>query len=87
VATPTTPQPAASDPTAAVRELDRALKKERLWGTVEVVGSRVDVRSGACSDAAMLPVLEAAIPALREGGVATVRCLEQAGAVVFEREL
>lgn len=81
-------QPAATDPTVAVRDLDRALTKERLWGTVEVVGGgAVDVRSGACRDAAMMPLLEASIPALKEGGVTKLRCLEQAGAVVFERDL
>lgn len=79
--------PVANDPTTAVRNLDRALKKERLWGTVEVVGSGVDVRSGGCREATMMPVVDAAIPALREAGVTKVRCLEQAGAVVFEREL
>ncbi len=84
---PTAAQPVANDPTIAVRDLDRALKKERLWGTVEVVGAGVDVRSGACREATMMPVVEAAIPALREAGVTKVRCLEQAGAVVFEREL
>ena len=83
----TAAQPAANDPTIAVRDLDRALKKERLWGTVEVVGSGVDVRSGGCREATMMPVVDAALPALREAGVTKVRCLEQAGAVVFEREL
>jgi hypothetical protein len=84
---PTAAQPVANDPTIAVRDLDRALKKERLWGTVEAIGSGVDVRSGSCRDATMMPVVDAAIPALREAGVTKVRCLEQAGAVVFEREL
>jgi hypothetical protein len=87
VPTPTAAQAVANDPTIAVRDLDRALKKERLWGTVEVVGSGVDVRSGSCREATMMPVVDAAIPALREAGVTKVRCLEQAGAVVFEREL
>lgn len=84
---PTAAQPVANDPAIAVRDLDRALKKERLWGTVEVVGSGVDVRSGSCREATMMPLVEAAIPALREAGVTKVRCLEQAGSVVFEREL
>lgn len=80
-------QPAGNDPTIAIRDLGLALQKERLWGTVEVVGSGVEVRSGGCRDATMMPLLDAAIPALREGGVTKVRCLEQAGAVVFERDL
>jgi len=87
--TPTTTpnQPAAADPTAAIRDLDRALKKERLWSTVEIVGTRVDVRSAACRESTMIPILEAAVPALRDGGVTTLRCIEQGGAVVFESGL
>lgn len=85
--TPITVQAPATDPTAAVLDLDRALRKERLWGTVEVVGSRVEIRSGNCREATMMPVLDAAIPALRQAGVTKLRCLEQAGAVVFEREI
>ena len=79
--------PVANDPTIAVRDLGRALTKERLWGTVEVVGSGVDVRSGGCREATMMPVVDEAIPALREAGVTKLRCLEQAGAVVFERDV
>jgi hypothetical protein len=77
----------APDPTTAVNDLDRALKRERLWGTVEVIGARVDVRSGACADPTMSPVLDAAGPPLRKGGLTKLRCLEQSGAVVFERDL
>jgi len=79
--------PAAADPTSAVRALERALAKQRLWATVEVVGSGVDVRSSSCREPAMMPILQAAIPPLQEGGVTKLRCLEQGGAVVIEREL
>ncbi len=85
--TPTAVPAPAADPTVAVRELDRALRKERLWGTIEVVGSRVEVRTASCREATMMPVLDAAIPALRQAGVTKLRCLEQAGALVFEREI
>lgn len=78
---------AAPDPRAAVGALDRALKKERLWGTVAVSGARVDIRSGLCGDPGMMPVVDANAPALREGGLTHLRCLEQSGAVVFERDL
>lgn len=86
--TPTaTPTSATPDPTSAINDLDRALKRERLWGTVEVVGARIDVRSGSCADPTMSPVLDAAGPPLRKGGLTKLRCLEQSGAVVFERDL
>ena len=85
------PTPAAGsatpDPRFAINALDRALKKERLWGTVQAVGTRVDVRSGACSDPSMGPLLDANTGALRDAGLTRLRCLEQSGAVVFERDL
>src|SRR5687767_6223347 len=45
--TPTN-EPAAPDPGAVADRLERALKRERLWSTVSVEGTRVDVRSGSC---------------------------------------
>jgi hypothetical protein len=78
---------AAPDPTRAINVLDRALKKERLWGTVQTTGVRVDVRTGSCSDPQMGPLLDANAAALREVGLTRVRCMEQSGAVVFERDL
>ncbi len=75
------------DPTDAVNVLDRALKKERLWGTVSVVGARVDVRTGACNDPGMAPVLATAVSQLKDAGLTRLRCMEQSGAVVFERDL
>lgn len=78
---------AAPDPKFAISALDRALKKERLWGTVQAVGARVDVRSGACSDPGMAPLLDANAGALRDAGLTRLRCMEQSGAVVFERDL
>jgi hypothetical protein len=98
VATPTTTDPttlpdptpagsAAPDPKFAINALDRALKKERLWSTVQAVGTRVDVRSGACSDPGMAPILDANAAPLRDVGLTRLRCLEQGGAVVFERDL
>ncbi|MEO7095789.1 MAG: hypothetical protein ABI175_21195 [Polyangiales bacterium] len=75
------------DPTEAVSALDRALKKERLWGTVAAVGGRVDVRTGGCNDPGMALVLAAAAPQLKDAGLTRLRCMEQSGAVVFERDL
>lgn len=77
----------ARDPSTSVGALDRALKKERLWGTVSVSGGRVDVRSASCGDPGMKPLIDANASALRDGGLTQLRCLEQSGAVVFERDL
>ncbi len=85
--TPTLTQPTSADPTSAIRELESALARQRLWATVEAVGSSVDVRSANCREPTMMPILDAAIPALQDGGVAKIRCLEQGGAVVFARDL
>jgi len=79
--------PAGPDPSAAVSALDRALKKERLWGTVQAVGDRVDLRTGACNDPGMAPVLATAVAQLKTAGLTRLRCMEQSGAVVFERDL
>ena len=85
---PPPPQGSADpDPTEAVGALDRVLKKQRLWGTVSAVGARVDVRTGACNDPGMSPVLATAAPQLRAAGLTRLRCMEQSGAVVFERDL
>jgi hypothetical protein len=86
--TPT--QPAVRNgPSAAatVAELERALRRRRLWSTVELVGSRVDVRSGSCGDANMSPMIESMRGAMRGAGLTRLRCLEQSGRVVFERDL
>lgn len=78
---------AGPDPTAAISALDRALKKERLWGTVSAAGTRVDIHTGACNDPGMAPVLATATQRLKDAGLTRLRCMEQSGAVVFERDL
>jgi hypothetical protein len=45
------------------------------------------VRSGSCGDPAMRPAIEGAKVVLRGAGLTKLRCLEQSGAVVFERDL
>ncbi len=75
------------DPSAVARDLERALKNQRLWSTVEVVGRDVEVTSGSCRDANMIPMVDAARTALRNAGLTRLRCLENSGAVVFERGL
>lgn len=78
---------AAPDPTAAAAAFDRALKRERLWGTVSAVGERVDVRTGACNDPGMATLVARSSTLLRGAGLTRLRCMEQSGAVVFERDL
>ncbi|MDQ3371020.1 MAG: hypothetical protein M3680_36845, partial [Myxococcota bacterium] len=75
------------DPAAPARDLERALRRQRLWASVEVIGSRIDVRSSACSDAGMAPMIDAARNALKHAGLTRLRCVEQSGALVFERDL
>jgi hypothetical protein len=67
--------------------LERELKKQRLWSTVSVIGGRVDVRSGSCSDPAMKPMLDGAAPAFKAAGLTKLRCVEQSGGVVTDRDL
>ncbi len=80
-------EPTGPLPAAVASDLDRALKRKRLWGTVEVVGRRVDVRSGSCRDPAMGPLLDSARDSLHGAGLIKLRCLEQSGLLVFERDL
>jgi hypothetical protein len=81
------PAPAAPDPSAAIGELDRTLRRQRLWSTIDVRGSRIDVRSAACSSAAMGPAIDSTVAVLRDVGLTELRCLSQSGAVVFQRNL
>jgi hypothetical protein len=73
-------QPAGPSAQQLAASLARALEKQRLWSTVNVIGDRVDVRSGSCSDPAMAPSFKAA-------GLTKLRCLEQSGRVVTDRDL
>jgi hypothetical protein len=89
--TPGVTQPTAQNPTAPTvhpealaSELERSLKKQRLWATVNVVGDHVDVRSGSCRDPAMKPALEAVAAQFRAAGITRLRCLEQSGSLVFD---
>lgn len=75
------------DPNATAASLERALQRQRLWSTVEAFGSRVDIRSGACSEPGMTQMIDAAREPLRAAGLTRVRCLAQSGAVVLERDL
>lgn len=88
--TPTTAaEPAAAAPNlqSVAREVEDTLRRQRLWGRVEIAGSRIDVRSGSCADRTMAPAIEGKATLLRGAGLTKLRCLEQSGAVVFERDL
>lgn len=87
VAAPAPPSTAPAERRAAAVALEDTLRRQRLWGRAEVVGDRLDVRSGSCSDQAMRPAIDDARTALRGAGLTRLRCLEQSGAVVFERDL
>lgn len=78
---------AEQDRRAAAAALEDTLRRQRLWGRAEIVGSRIDVRSGSCADPAMGPAVIGAQTALHAAGLTKLRCLEQSGAVVFERDL
>ena len=75
------------DRRAAAAELEATLRRQRLWGRAEIVGQRIDVRSGSCADQAMRPAIDGEQTALHGAGLTKLRCLEQSGAVVFERDL
>jgi hypothetical protein len=81
------PQTAAQDPGPAVAELKAALRAQRLWGSVDIVGQRVNLRSGSCADPGMRSLIEAKKSLLHGAGLTNLRCVEQSGAVVFERDL
>ena len=78
---------AAPDLAAASTDLEDTLRRQRLWGRVVITGQRIDVRSGSCADPAMRPLIDGKKPLLRGAGLTKLRCLEQSGAVVFERDL
>jgi hypothetical protein len=80
-------QPTGPNAVDVAADLERALKKQRLWSTVEVTGSRADVRSSSCNDPAMAPMLDGAAPSFKASGLTKLRCVEQSGRVVTDRDL
>jgi hypothetical protein len=84
---PEAPVATAPDPRAAIGELEATLRRQRLWGRAEVTGQRVDLRSGSCSDKAMRTLIDGEAALLHGAGLTKLRCVEQSGAVVFERDL
>jgi hypothetical protein len=89
VAAPAPAAPSAVDPErrAAANGLENMLRQQRLWGRVEIVGDRMDIRSGSCGEPTMRSTIDAMGSELRGAGLTRLRCVEQSGAVVFERDL
>ncbi len=79
--------PSAPDPGEVANELHHALERAELWSTVEIVGDHVDVRSSSCGDPQMRPMLDGAARGFKAAGLTRLRCLEQSGTVVFQRDL
>lgn len=69
------------------RSFGASLQRQRLWSTVTIVGTRVDVRGTACADAGMKPAIDGVAAQFHAAGLTKLRCLEQSGAVVFSRDL
>jgi hypothetical protein len=80
------PSAGAPDSRAAIGELETTLRRQRLWGHAEITGQRINLRSGSCSDPAMRTVIDGKAALLHTAGLTKLRCLEQSGAVVFERD-
>jgi hypothetical protein len=87
--TPTAQGSATATPGAGqvATTLEAALRKQRLWSTVAVVGNHADVRSGSCSDPGMAAALDRVAAAFKAAGLTKLRCLEQSGHVVLSRDL
>ena len=80
-------RPAGPSPTAAAGDLEKELRHQRLWSSVTVHGASLEVRSATCADPQMAPAIETARPTLQAAGLTKLRCLEESGRVVFERDL
>jgi hypothetical protein len=67
--------------------LQNTLEHMELWSTVAVTGPRVELQSGSCRDPQLEKQLAGTAAAFKAAGLTRVRCVEQSGAVVFDREL
>ena len=79
--------PGPADLGPAIRELDGALRGERLWAKVTADGDVVVIESALCGDSAIALVVDELGAGLRAAGARSVRCQEPHGAVVFDRGL
>jgi hypothetical protein len=81
------PTPDLAGASLAADALARALGRQRLWSTVELMGARVEVRSASCEEQGMSTTIDGARAGLRAAGLTQLRCVAQSGGVVFERDL
>lgn len=75
------------DPWPVLDRLERAAAGERLYLKATARGASVELRSSFCGEARVAALVDAALPALREQGIARVTCVELHGAAVFARTL
>lgn len=83
---PVTP-PAGPTPAQAIGDLEHAIRMARMFASVRQDGTVVVVRSATCGDSDFASVLSGASSSLAASGLTKLRCLEQSGRVVFERDL
>jgi len=81
------PVASTPNPGAIAAQLDRTLQRMRLFSTVAVTGARVELQSASCRDPQLVKQVDAVLPSFKAAGLTRVRCVEQSGAVVFDREL
>jgi hypothetical protein len=82
-----TPTTAGTTPESVAADLERALKRKHLWSTVAAVGDHLDVRSSSCRDPGMTSELGSIAGSAKSAGLVRLRCLEESGTVVIERNL
>lgn len=80
-------KPSGPSPDQIANEFARSLSRQRLWSDVEVVGNRVEIRSGACEEPAMKTSVQGVAPSFKTAGIARLRCLDKSGRPVFEQDL
>ena len=86
--TPLSPTaPAHTTAAQVAAELEVSLKRQRLWSTVEVVGTTLDIHSSTCGDPQMGAALGAVTASAHAAGLTRLRCLEQSGAIALTRDL
>jgi type IV secretory pathway VirB10-like protein len=81
------PPPPPPSPQVPINELSRTLRMQRLWASLSFQGDVLVVRSSSCGETELANAIAGASAALRETGLTKLRCVEQSGRVVFERDI
>lgn len=84
---PPPPDDNRPNPTAALSQLSRDLRVEKLWAAVGQDGDTIVIDSSFCEDTALGGILDSHAGELRAARFAAVRCRAPHGGVVFERGL